>query len=88
MGEVSVKERFNIKEDQVLPLLQGKFDLQAEIDKLHAKGKILTNTRNWLRRLYQSSKLSNFSLLCVLPICALPFKSLLMRLYVSRLILT
>ena len=68
MGEVSVKERFNIKEDQVLPLLQGKFDLQAEIDKLHAKGKILTNTRNWLRRLYKSSKLSK--LLCVLLICA------------------
>ncbi len=39
MGEVSVKERFMIREDQVLPLLQGKFDLQAEIDKLHAKGK-------------------------------------------------
>jgi uncharacterized membrane protein YidH (DUF202 family) len=38
-GEVSVKERFTIKEDQVLPLLQGKFDLEGEINKLRNRGK-------------------------------------------------
>ena len=38
-GEVSVKERFTIKENQVIPLLQGKFDLDGEIKKLKDKGK-------------------------------------------------
>jgi SPX domain protein involved in polyphosphate accumulation len=30
-GEVSVKERFIIKEEQVLPLLEGEFDIEAEV---------------------------------------------------------
>lgn len=38
-GEISVKERFIIKETQVLSLLSGTFDLQGEIAKLRDKGK-------------------------------------------------
>lgn len=38
-GEVSVKERFTIKENQVLSLMDGTFDIEAEINKLKAKGK-------------------------------------------------
>lgn len=38
-GEVSVKERFIIQENQVLSLLQGKFPLEEEIQKLINKGK-------------------------------------------------
>jgi SPX domain protein involved in polyphosphate accumulation len=30
-GEVSVKERFIIKEEQVLPLLEGEFDIDTEV---------------------------------------------------------
>jgi hypothetical protein len=38
-GDVSVKERFIIKESQVQSLLAGKFDLDGEVRKLQAKGK-------------------------------------------------
>jgi SPX domain protein involved in polyphosphate accumulation len=34
-GEVSVKERFIIKEEQVLPLLEGEFDIEAEVVIAH-----------------------------------------------------
>jgi hypothetical protein len=47
MGEVSVKERFAIKEEQVLPLLQGKFNIDEEIEKLRAKGKKEKDIEEW-----------------------------------------
>jgi len=46
-GEVSVKERFIIKENQVLPLLQGKFDIEGELAKLKAKGKSAEDIKDW-----------------------------------------
>lgn len=39
MGEMSVKERFTVKEPQVMELLRGTFDLNAETVKLRAKNK-------------------------------------------------
>lgn len=48
-GEVSVKERFTIKENQVLPLLAGKFDLDAEIEKLKQKGKSEEDIRDYTK---------------------------------------
>lgn len=39
MGEMSLKERFTVKEPQVMDLLKGTFDVQAEVDRLRAKGK-------------------------------------------------
>ena len=47
MGEVSVKERFSIREDQVLPLLQGKLNVDEEIDKLRRKGKKEEDIEEW-----------------------------------------
>lgn len=38
-GEMSIKERFTIKERQVMDLLQGRFDLNGEINRLKEKGK-------------------------------------------------
>jgi hypothetical protein len=38
-GEVSVKERFTVNEKLVASILRGEFDLQAELDKMAAKGK-------------------------------------------------
>jgi hypothetical protein len=38
-GEVSVKERFIVNEKLVASILRGEFNLQAEIDKMVAKGK-------------------------------------------------
>lgn len=46
-GEVSVKERFTIKEEQVTSLLQGKFDVKEELAKLRAKGKSEEEIREW-----------------------------------------
>lgn len=46
-GEVSVKERFIIKENQVLDLLQGKFDLEAEMQRLRKKGKSEEDIKAW-----------------------------------------
>ncbi|KAJ1436068.1 VTC domain-containing protein [Ochromonadaceae sp. CCMP2298] len=46
-GEVSVKERFIIKENQVKSLLQGKFDVQGELERLKAKGKGAEELREW-----------------------------------------
>lgn len=38
-GEVSVKERFIVPEKQVASILRGDFDIQAEVEKMKAKGK-------------------------------------------------
>jgi SPX domain protein involved in polyphosphate accumulation len=46
-GEVSVKERFIIKETQVASLLNGTFDLDGEVAKLQAKGKSEEAIREW-----------------------------------------
>lgn len=46
-GELSVKERFIIKENQVQSLLNGSFDLQGEIQKLRNKGKSEDDIREW-----------------------------------------
>jgi uncharacterized membrane protein YidH (DUF202 family) len=46
-GEVSVKERFIIKEDQVLDLLQGRFPLEQEISRLRKKGKSEEDVREY-----------------------------------------
>lgn len=39
MGEMSVKERFTIKESQVMDLLQERFSIEEEIQRLRTKGK-------------------------------------------------
>jgi hypothetical protein len=46
-GQLSVKERFAIREDQVLPLLHGRFDVEAEIAKLRSKGKSEADIADW-----------------------------------------
>lgn len=38
-GKMSVKERFTVKEPQVMSLLKGNFDIEAEVARLQAKGK-------------------------------------------------
>lgn len=39
MGEMSVKERFTIREGQVMDLLQERFSIEQEVQQLQAKGK-------------------------------------------------
>lgn len=46
-GEVSVKERFTIKENQVASLLNGTFDVDAEVQRLQKKGKSEEDIREW-----------------------------------------
>ena len=46
-GEVSVKERFTIKESQVQSLLAGQFDLEGEIQRLKDKGKKEEDIRDY-----------------------------------------
>lgn len=46
-GEVSVKERFTIKENQVLSLLNGTFDVDAEVQRMQQKGKSEESIREW-----------------------------------------
>jgi len=46
-GELSVKERFVIKDDQVNALLQGQFDLKGEMQKLRNKGKGEEEVKEW-----------------------------------------
>ncbi len=38
-GELSVKERFSIQENHVISLLQGKYDIETEVENLVKKGK-------------------------------------------------
>jgi SPX domain protein involved in polyphosphate accumulation len=47
MGEVSVKERFTVKENQVTSLLNGTFDVDAEVQRLQQKGKSEEAIREW-----------------------------------------
>lgn len=46
-GEVSVKERFIIKENQVQSLLNGTFDVDGEVQRLQQKGKSEEAIREW-----------------------------------------
>ncbi len=46
-GEVSVKERFIVKENQVVPLLQGQYNIHAESERLKAKGKSEEEIQEW-----------------------------------------
>jgi hypothetical protein len=46
-GEVSVKERFTIRESQVKSLLEGSFDVFAELELLRAKGKSEEDLKEW-----------------------------------------
>ena len=46
-GDVSVKERFIINESQVTDLIAGKFDKEAEIARMRAKGKKEEDIREW-----------------------------------------
>jgi uncharacterized membrane protein YidH (DUF202 family) len=46
-GEVSVKERFIIPECKVPSLMQGKFDLQGEVQRLREKGKKEEDVKEW-----------------------------------------
>lgn len=48
-GEVSVKERFIISEEQVLNILAGKFDIETEKLKLVKKGKSQDEIDEWLQ---------------------------------------
>jgi uncharacterized membrane protein YidH (DUF202 family) len=47
-GEVSVKERFIVKEDQVQSIISGKFDMDKELNRLKNKGKSDEAINNWL----------------------------------------
>ena len=47
MGEVSVKERFTIKENQVQSLLNGTFDVDGEVQRLQKKGKSEQDIHEW-----------------------------------------
>ncbi|KAG5176603.1 VTC domain-containing protein [Tribonema minus] len=46
-GEVSVKERFIIKEEEVLPLLEGHYDIAKEEARLRAKGQSEEQIEEW-----------------------------------------
>ena len=46
-GEVSVKERFAVKENQVLNLLNGTFDKDYELSRLQKKGKSAEDISEW-----------------------------------------
>ncbi|CAM9946975.1 unnamed protein product, partial [Phaeothamnion confervicola] len=46
-GDVSVKERFIVKEEQVLDVLSSKYDLAAEEAKLRQKGKSDEEIAEW-----------------------------------------
>ena len=46
-GDISVKERFMVDEDQVIPLLEGKYDIQAELTKMKARGVSNDQISDW-----------------------------------------
>ena len=46
-GELSVKERFIIKDDQVQSLLDGNFDTNKEISRMREKGKSEEDIKEW-----------------------------------------
>lgn len=46
-GEVSVKERFLVNEEAVPDILSGKYNMEAEIEKMRKKGKSEEEIREW-----------------------------------------
>ena len=46
-GDISVKERFMVDEDQVIPMLEGQYDIQAELKKMKARGVSNDMIRDW-----------------------------------------
>ncbi|CAM9151086.1 unnamed protein product [Chrysoparadoxa australica] len=46
-GDVSVKERFTIRQDQVMDFLDGKYNIDAEEANLRAKGNSEETIREW-----------------------------------------
>lgn len=46
-GELSVKERFTIKDDQVQSLIDGNFDTKKEISRMREKGKSEDDIKEW-----------------------------------------
>jgi len=48
-GDISVKERFMVSEDQVLPLLKGTYDVNAQAEMMRAKGKSEAQVKEWLQ---------------------------------------
>lgn len=46
-GDVSVKERFILPEEDILSLLSGEFDYEAEIEKKRASGKSEADIQEW-----------------------------------------
>lgn len=58
-GEVSVKERFIINEKQVLDLLSGTFNIDAERAKLLAKGKNTEEVNDWYQLVQEITQAIN-----------------------------
>lgn len=52
-GELSVKERFTIKDDQVQSLLDGNFDTKKEISRMREKGKSEDDIKEWSELAYE-----------------------------------
>lgn len=55
-GEVSVKERFTLKESQVIPFLRGEYTLKDKLDEMRQKGKSeadIANTKRLFTEIYQ-----------------------------------
>ena len=48
-GDISVKERFVVNEDQVLPLLEGDFNVEKEAQKLKELGQSASQIEEWLQ---------------------------------------
>ncbi len=48
-GDISVKERFMVDEEQVLPLLKGLYDVDDQAEKMRSKGKSEEQVREWLQ---------------------------------------
>ena len=48
-GDVSVKERFMVEENQVIPLLKGNYDVQAQSEMMRAKGTSDSEITEWLK---------------------------------------
>jgi SPX domain protein involved in polyphosphate accumulation/uncharacterized membrane protein YidH (DUF202 family) len=48
-GDISVKERFVVDEDQVLPLLKGNYDVHHQTELMRKKGKKEDEIAEWLK---------------------------------------
>mmetsp|Transcript_20195 Transcript_20195/g.42079 ORF Transcript_20195/g.42079 Transcript_20195/m.42079 type:complete len:726 (-) Transcript_20195:42-2219(-) len=62
-GEVSVKERFIIKEDEVESIMNGTYDIEAERAKLVAAGKSEKDVKEWYELASEITQAINTKLL-------------------------